>query len=114
MPPRPLSDALVELIAHRFRVLGQPLRVRLIDLLKLRGETTVQALADELGATQQNMSKHLGVLRQAGILARRREGRVVWYTLVDEDAFALVVRVGEETTGRLQSLLDGDDTEWDE
>ncbi len=111
---RPLPDSLVELIARRLRVLGQPLRIRLVDLLELRGETTVQALADELGATQQNMSKHLGLLRQAGILARRREGRVVWYTLVDEDAFALVVRVGDETVGRLQGLLDGDDSEWDE
>jgi ArsR family transcriptional regulator len=77
--------------------LGQPLRIRLIDLLELRGETTVQALADELGATQQNMSKHLGVLRQAGILRRRREGRVVWYSLADPSAFALLASVSEET-----------------
>jgi len=86
---RPLPDALVELMAHRLRLLGQPLRIRLIDLLELRGETTVQALTDELGATQQNMSKHLGVLRQAGILRRRREGRVVWYSLADPSVFAL-------------------------
>lgn len=50
----------------------------------------MQALADELDATQQNVSRHLGLLMQAGLLGRRREGRVVWYRLADDDPFALV------------------------
>ncbi len=107
---RPVADPLVELIASRLRVLGQPMRIRLIDHLDLHGETTVQALADEFGATQQNMSKHLGVLRHAGILTRRREGRVVWYALADHDAFPLLARVAEETIERLQRLVSNDES----
>lgn len=65
----------VNLIASRLRVLGQPLRVRLIDHLDRSGEAHVQALADELAATQQNTSKHLGALWRAGVVTRRQEGR---------------------------------------
>lgn len=88
--PHPIPEPLVELIAHRFRVLGQPLRIRVIDHLANRGETSVQALADELAATQQNISKHLAMLRQSGVLARRQDGRVTWYKVVDEEAYALL------------------------
>lgn len=78
--------------------------MRIVDLLELRGKTTVQTLADALDATQQNMSKHLGLLHQAGIIARRREGRV-WYALTDQEAFALLLRVADETVLRLEGLV---------
>lgn len=88
--PRPLPDVLVELVARRFRALGQPMRIRLLDELERHGEASVQALADELSATQQNASRHLGVLTQAGLLARRQDGRVVWYRLAHDHAFSLI------------------------
>ena len=71
--PHPLPDALVELIARRFRVLGEPMRIRLLDRLR-DGEATVQELTEALGASQQNVSKHLGVLLDAGIVGRRKDG----------------------------------------
>lgn len=52
----------------------------------------MQALADELGATQQNTSKHLGALWRAGVLARRQQGRVTVYSLADAEAFAAIER----------------------
>ena len=52
--PRPLPDPLVELIARRFRVLGEPMRIRLLDRLR-DGEATVLELTDALGASQQNV-----------------------------------------------------------
>lgn len=85
-------DPLIELVAHRLRVLGQPLRIRIVIYLERHGETSVQTLADQLHATQQNISRHLGLLLQAGVVARRREGRIVWYRLVDQSAFKLVDR----------------------
>jgi DNA-binding transcriptional ArsR family regulator len=88
--PRPLPDPLVELTAQRLRVLGQPVRVRILDVLETAGEITVQELADELKATQQNVSRHLGVLLQAGIVTRRRHGRTVAYRIADESAFTLL------------------------
>jgi len=51
--PRPLPGVLVELVAHRLRVLGQPMRVRLLDELERRSEANVHTLADELSASQQ-------------------------------------------------------------
>lgn len=87
---RPLPDPLVELVACRLRVLGQPVRVRIVDVLEAAGEMTVQALADEIDATQQNVSRHLGVLLHAGIVTRRQQGRTVGYRIADESAFRLV------------------------
>jgi DNA-binding transcriptional ArsR family regulator len=69
--PHPLPDALVHLISRRFRVLGEPMRIRLLDELR-SGPRTVGELTEALGATQQNVSKHLGVLAQAASSAVRR------------------------------------------
>jgi DNA-binding transcriptional ArsR family regulator len=69
----PLPDDLVELIAERFRALAEPTRIKLLDRLR-EGEATVQELTEVIGSTQQNVSKHLGVLRQAGMVRRRKAG----------------------------------------
>lgn len=88
--PHPFPDALLGQVAHRLTVLGQPVRIRIVELLRRESEISVQALADELGATQQNVSRHLALLYHHGIVERRQEGRQVWYSLADEDAFALL------------------------
>lgn len=109
--PRPLPDLLVELVelvAQRFGVLGQPMRVRLLDELDRRGEANVQTLADELSATQQNASRHLGVLTQAGLLARRRDGRVVWYRVANPEAFELIETAAAELLDELRRLDPGE------
>ena len=98
--PHPLPEDLAELIARRFRALGDPLRVRLLDLLRDR-EQTVNALAEQLGAGQQNVSKHLAVLADAAMVARRKEGTHVYYRIADEGVFALC----EQICGSLQSEL---------
>lgn len=98
--PHPLPEDLAELIARRFRVLGDPLRVRMLDLLRDE-ELSVNALAERLGAGQQNVSKHLSVLADAGILARRKDGNHVYYRIADEGVFALC----EQVCGSVQSQL---------
>jgi DNA-binding transcriptional ArsR family regulator len=102
--PRPLPDLLVELIAHRFRALGQPLRIHLIDLLQRDGEASVQAVADGLSTTQQNASRHLGVLAQAGLVTRRQDGRVAWYRLAHDDVFALIETTAAELLDELRNV----------
>jgi len=86
--PQPLPEALVELIAQRFRVIGEPMRIRLLDALR-DGPLTVNELAEALGASQQNISKHVGVLAQAGIVAREKEGTRVRCSIADESIFEL-------------------------
>lgn len=96
--PHPLPEPLAELIARRLRAIGDPVRVRLLDCLR-DGELTVNELAEQLGASQQNVSKHLGVLADAGVLARRKNGVRVHYRIADEGVFALC----EQVCGSLHS-----------
>lgn len=86
--PHPLPEPLIELIAQRFRVIGEPMRIRLLDRLR-DGSATVGELADAVAGTQQNVSKHLGVLHQAGIVSRVKEGNAVRYAIGDDTVFAL-------------------------
>lgn len=95
--PRPLPDPLIELIARRFRVLGEPMRLKLLDALRA-GEASVAGLREATGASQQNVSKHLGVLLEAGIVGRRKDGNQVFYSIADEEIF----RLCEEVCGGLQ------------
>ena len=90
--PRPLPDLLVDRIANRFRVIGDPVRIRLLERL-MEGESSVQELAEALGASQQNASKHLGVLLQAGIVGRRKEGNFAYYRIVDESVMTMCDQV---------------------
>ena len=86
--PHPLPGPLVELIAERFRVIGEPMRIRLLDLLRER-PMTVNELTEALGATQQNVSKHIGVLAQAGIVGREKDGTRVRCHIADQSVFQL-------------------------
>ena len=86
--PHPLPEPLVELIAQRFRVIGEPMRIRLLDALRDQ-PMTINELTDALGATQQNVSKHIGVLAQAGIVARERDGNHVRCSIADDTIFEL-------------------------
>ena len=86
--PHPLPDALVELIAQRFRVIGEPMRIRLLDALR-DGPLTINELRAALGASQQNVSKHVGVLARAGIVGREKDGNRVRCFIADESVFAL-------------------------
>ena len=99
--PHPLPDELAEVIARRFRALGEPLRVRILDLLRDQ-ELNVTTLAEQLGAGQQNVSKHLAVLVDAGMLARRKDGTHSYYRVADPAVFALC----EQVCGSLQTQLE--------
>ena len=90
--PHPLSEPLVDLIARRFRVLGEPTRIRLLDLLR-EHDATVTELHEALGASQQNVSKHLGVLLQAGIVTRTKHGTSARYAIADDGVFVLCEHV---------------------
>jgi DNA-binding transcriptional ArsR family regulator len=99
--PHPLPDPLVELIAQRFRVIGEPMRIRLLDRLRT-GEASVHELTEALGASQQNVSKHLGVLLAAGILERRKEGNRALYAIADDS----ILTVCESVCGGFRRQLD--------
>ncbi|HEX4307197.1 MAG TPA: metalloregulator ArsR/SmtB family transcription factor [Solirubrobacterales bacterium] len=78
-----LSDQAVESLAAVLRVLADPTRIRLIEALDAGGRATVTSLTVRLPISQQSVSRQLGVLHNAGIVARRREGVWVRYELCD-------------------------------
>lgn len=107
--PHPLPDPVAELIAERFRVIGDPLRIKLLDRLR-EGEASVGELTDALGATQQNVSRHLGVLHAAGIVSRRKDGTRALYRIADDTVFALCETVCgslEQSIAELAQLFAG-------
>ena len=101
--PHPLPDDLAELIARRFRAIAEPVRIRLLDRLR-DGEATVNDLAEQVGSSQQNVSKHLSVLADAGILARRKDGNRVYYRIADEGVLTLCDNVCGSIERQLATL----------
>lgn len=99
--PHPLPENLAELIAHRFRVLAEPMRLRLLDCLR-SGPASVKQLQAATGSSQQNVSKHLAVLLAAGTVSRTKEGNFSQYAIADEGVFDLC----EHVCGGLRKRLD--------
>jgi DNA-binding transcriptional ArsR family regulator len=88
MSPNVISDKMLELIARRFRILGEPLRLRILQELET-GQKTVNELVSELDGNQPNVSKHLQILSDAGLVSRRREGTSIVYAISDPMVFKL-------------------------
>jgi DNA-binding transcriptional ArsR family regulator len=96
----PIPEAALEMVAHRFAVLGEPMRLRLLKAL-FDGEKNVTALVELLGASQSNVSRHLQTLAAAGIIDRRKEGLEVIYFITDRSIFDLC----EVVCGSLEKQL---------
>jgi DNA-binding transcriptional ArsR family regulator len=77
-----LSDEALELVAARFRLLGDASRLRLLRAL-MDGEHSVQELVEASGLSQTNVSRHLGLMRREGVVARRAEGNRAVYSIAD-------------------------------
>jgi DNA-binding transcriptional ArsR family regulator len=101
--PHPLPAALVELVAQRFRVLGEPMRIKLLDRLR-DGEASVGELQQALDASQQNVSKHLGILHAAGMVSRAKHGNRTVYAISDPSVFELCEQVCGGVRQQLQEL----------
>ena len=72
-----------ELVAKYFRALGDPTRVRILELLGAQGEMSVNELVDRLGLSQPKVSNHLGCLRWCGFVETRRDHPTVYYRAAD-------------------------------
>src|SRR6266576_2886911 len=73
-----------DLVAKYFRGLGDPTRVRVLELLRDEGELTVGALVERLGLPQPKVSNHLACLRWCGFIEARREHRTVYNRIADK------------------------------
>lgn len=86
----PLAAETIETVVAVLRALGDPTRLRLIEIMNERGEASVSALTACVPVSQQRVSQQLAVLREAGIVRRRRDGMSVRYELIDWTGWWLV------------------------
>ena len=84
----PVSDELLGFIAGRFKVLAEPMRLRILHALQ-PGERTVTQIIEATGASQANVSKHLAVMTRAEMVGRRKEGLNAYYSITDSVIFEL-------------------------
>lgn len=98
MAKQPLTPEMMTLVADRFRVLGEPARLQILQALR-GGELTVSELVDATGLGPGNTSKHLQLLHTAAFVTRRKEGLHVYYGLAGDDVF----RLCDIMCGRLQA-----------
>ena len=101
----PMSDRALDLIAHRFKLLSEPMRLRLLQLL-MNGEKSVNELKDAAGTTQANVSKHLSILADGGLIARRKEGVTTFYHIADPSLFTLCSLVCNSLQSQGQQVLE--------
>lgn len=99
-----LSDEALEMVAERFKILSEPMRLRLIYSL-MDGERSVTQLVEETGSLQANVSKHLGMMLDAGVVGRRKEGLRAYYRVADESIYELCDLVCGSIQGKLEAEL---------
>jgi DNA-binding transcriptional ArsR family regulator len=84
----PMTTRTMAEVAERFRALGEPARLGILQALR-RGERCVAELEADTGLNQANLSRHLQVLSATGMVRRRKEGLFVYYALADSDVLRL-------------------------
>lgn len=103
----PLTPDVLDLIAHRFKALGDPSRLRILNAMR-DGELNVGDIVERTGLSQANTSKQLKQLHALGFVARRKVGLFVLYRLADRGVFKLCdimcERVQAETSRRKRVL----------
>ena len=99
-----LSGRTLELVARRFRYLGEPFRLRILQSLS-KSEKTVTELVEDLEANQPNVSKHLNLLLHGGLVARRKQGTSSIYSVADPLIFTLCDLVCKSATAKTKEEL---------
>ncbi|HVE12800.1 MAG TPA: metalloregulator ArsR/SmtB family transcription factor [Elusimicrobiota bacterium] len=90
----PDAGLVFKIKADFLKALAHPLRLAVIERLK-RGESSVGRMARDLGVEQSGLSKHLAILREAGIVGSRQEKVTVFYSVRDRDIFKVLRPIAE-------------------
>lgn len=96
-----VPQEVVQQVSEYFSILSEPMRLRILNLLR-EGEKCVQELVEATATSQANVSKHLKVMLQAGILSRRSEGTSAYYKVEDELIFELCNLVCDRLATRIE------------
>jgi ArsR family transcriptional regulator len=96
--PRLLTAEELDRIASRFKILGEPMRLRILQAV-CKEPRSVSDIVTAVGSTQANVSKHLALLTTGGVLARRKNGQCVYYVVKDKLAVKLCELVHAQLAG---------------
>lgn len=99
-----IPDTMIEDVARRFALLGDPTRLRIVRVLHDIGESSVQEVAAAAGITLANTSQHLVRLYDGAIVSRRRAGKSVRYQIADPTIEALCRTVCDSLEERIRTL----------
>ena len=93
---QPTDDELEQIALH-FRLLGEPMRLKILQAI-CKAPRTVNDIVSAVGATQANVSRHLSLLATAGVVTREKDGQRVYYGLKDELTLKMCALVHEQLT----------------
>jgi len=88
----------IERMAHALRAISHPLRLKILCVLGEQ-ESSVQDIVEAVGTSQSNISQHLAILREKGILATRRNANRVYYSVRDQRTLQLLATMREVLCG---------------
>lgn len=92
-----LSPGELEALANRFKILAEPARLQILSALCIQ-ERSVQEICDRTGLLQGNVSKHLQLMKNAGVVTCRRSGAWRYYRVVDTELLALCIHIRQSST----------------
>lgn len=85
----------IERASRSLKAMAHPLRLKILCILGSATETSVQDLVDRVGTSQSNISQHLSILREKGILTSRKDANKVFYRIGDKQILRLMVAMRE-------------------
>jgi DNA-binding transcriptional ArsR family regulator len=88
-------------VAQYFGLLAEPTRLKIMHTI-CQDEHSVSAIVAATGATQTNVSRHLALMLQAGVVSRRREGNTVYYRVADAEFVEICRTVCVRIAGRIE------------
>ncbi|AAM71885.1 MAG TPA: ArsR family transcriptional regulator [Chlorobaculum sp.] len=99
-----MPDEMLDAVSNRFKLLSEPMRLKILRALCDR-EHTVQEIVKEVGASQANISKHLALMHDNGVVNRRKEGLKCYYRISDDSIVYACFLISKSVVENLQDRL---------
>jgi DNA-binding transcriptional ArsR family regulator len=99
-----MPDEMLEAVSNRFKLLSEPMRLKILRTL-CDGERTVQEIVKEVSASQANISKHLALMHDNGVVNRRKEGLKCYYRISDDSIIYACYLISKSVVENLQDRL---------
>ncbi|HHE31860.1 MAG TPA: ArsR family transcriptional regulator [Chlorobaculum parvum] len=99
-----MPDEMLEAVSNRFKLLSEPMRLKILRTL-CDNERTVQDIVKEVGASQANISKHLALMHDNGVVNRRKEGLKCYYRIADDSIVYACFLISKSVIENLQDRL---------